>query len=125
MPFPEIASEVFLARNTIKSQASSICRTLGAGSRGQGGSPGSAGWACWTADVLALMTLSVNKNMIDRDEYPQTAEIERRSVHMMADLWNAPEAANTRRPRPPSTGRNRGSWPRFASDARRPATHLG
>ena len=46
-------------------------------------------------EVLALMTLSVNKNMIDRDEYPQSAEIERRCVHMMADLWNAPEAANT------------------------------
>jgi glutamate decarboxylase len=46
-------------------------------------------------EVLALMALSVNKNMIDRDEYPQTAEIERRCVHMMADLWNAPEAANT------------------------------
>ena len=28
-------------------------------------------------EVLALMALSVNKNMIDRDEYPQTAEIER------------------------------------------------
>jgi glutamate decarboxylase len=25
----------------------------------------------------------------------QTAEIERRCVHMMADLWNAPDAANT------------------------------
>ena len=46
-------------------------------------------------EVLALMALSVNKNMIDRDEYPQCAEIERRCVHMMADLWNAPEAANT------------------------------
>jgi glutamate decarboxylase len=46
-------------------------------------------------EVLALMALSVNKNMIDRDEYPQTAEIERRCVHMMADLWNAPGAANT------------------------------
>jgi len=46
-------------------------------------------------EVLALMALAVNKNMIDRDEYPQTAEIERRCVHMMADLWNAPEAANT------------------------------
>src|ERR1700755_1486630 len=46
-------------------------------------------------EVLALMALSVNKNMIDRDEYPQTAEIERRCVHMMADLWNAPESANT------------------------------
>jgi glutamate decarboxylase len=33
--------------------------------------------------------------MIDKDEYPQTAEIERRCVHMLADLWNAPEAANT------------------------------
>ena len=46
-------------------------------------------------EVLRLMALSINKNMIDRDEYPQTAEIERRCVHMMADLWNAPEAVNT------------------------------
>jgi len=46
-------------------------------------------------EVLGLMALSINKNMIDRDEYPQTAEIEKRCVHMMADLWNAPEAANT------------------------------
>ena len=41
------------------------------------------------------MDLAIDKNMIDKDEYPQTAEIERRCVHMMADLWNAPEAANT------------------------------
>ena len=46
-------------------------------------------------EVLGLMALSINKNMIDRDEYPQTAEIERRCVHMMADLWNAPDADNT------------------------------
>ena len=46
-------------------------------------------------EALALMALAVNKNMIDRDEYPQTAEIERRRVHMMADLRNAPDAANT------------------------------
>ena len=45
--------------------------------------------------VHMLMELSIDKNMIDRDEYPQTAEIERRATHMMADLWNAPEAANT------------------------------
>ena len=45
-------------------------------------------------EVVALMDLAINKNMIDRDEYPQTAEIERRAAHMMADLWNAPEAAN-------------------------------
>src|SRR5690349_11693131 len=46
-------------------------------------------------EVYKLMELAINKNMIDRDEYPQTAEIEARSVHMMADLWNAPDAANT------------------------------
>jgi glutamate decarboxylase len=45
--------------------------------------------------VHALMDLCIDKNMIDKDEYPQTAEIERRCVHMLADLWNAPEAANT------------------------------
>ncbi|MGZ4469784.1 MAG: glutamate decarboxylase [Nocardioidaceae bacterium] len=45
--------------------------------------------------VHRLMDLAIDKNMIDKDEYPQTAEIERRCVHMMADLWNAPEAANT------------------------------
>src|ERR1017187_3657435 len=46
-------------------------------------------------EVIALMALSLNKNMIDKDEYPQTAEVERRCVHMLADLWHAPEAANT------------------------------
>jgi glutamate decarboxylase len=46
-------------------------------------------------EVHRLMELSLDKNMIDKDEYPQTAEIERRAVHMVADLWNAPEAANT------------------------------
>jgi glutamate decarboxylase len=46
-------------------------------------------------EVHALMELGMDKNMIDKDEYPQTAEIERRCVHMLADLWNAPEAANT------------------------------
>jgi len=46
-------------------------------------------------EVKGLMAQSISKNEIDRDEYPQTAEIERRCVHMMADLWHAPEAANT------------------------------
>jgi glutamate decarboxylase len=45
--------------------------------------------------VLELMNLAMNKNMIDKDEYPQTAELERRCVHMLADLWRAPHAANT------------------------------
>ena len=41
------------------------------------------------------MDTAIDKNMIDKDEYPQTAEIEIRCVHMLADLWNAPHAANT------------------------------
>jgi glutamate decarboxylase len=46
-------------------------------------------------ELLGLMALTIDKNMVDKDEYPQTAEIESRSVHMLADLWNSPEAANT------------------------------
>jgi len=46
-------------------------------------------------EVQQLMTECVDKNMIDKDEYPQTAEIECRCVHMLADLWNSPEAAET------------------------------
>ena len=34
-----------------------------------------------------LMADCVDKNMIDKDEYPQTAELERRCVAMLADLW--------------------------------------
>src|ERR1700729_155324 len=45
-------------------------------------------------ELLALMAMSIHKNMIDKDEYPQTAEIEARCVHMLADLWNAPDAGN-------------------------------
>jgi glutamate decarboxylase len=37
-------------------------------------------------ELLALMSLAIHKNMIDKDEYPQTAEIEARCVHMLADL---------------------------------------
>ncbi|MDH6125280.1 glutamate decarboxylase [Kitasatospora sp. GP82] len=38
-----------------------------------------------------LMTECVDKNMIDKDEYPQTAELERRCVAILADLWHAPD----------------------------------
>ncbi|MCU1490270.1 MAG: Glutamate decarboxylase [Acidimicrobiaceae bacterium] len=38
-----------------------------------------------------LMAECADKNMIDKDEYPQTAELERRCVSVLADLWNAPE----------------------------------
>ena len=37
-----------------------------------------------------LMTECLSKNMIDKDEYPQTAEIESRCVNILADLWHAP-----------------------------------
>jgi glutamate decarboxylase len=50
----------------------------------------------WVDDEISeLMALSIDKNMIDKDEYPQTAEIEKRCVAMLADLWNAPDAAGT------------------------------
>jgi glutamate decarboxylase len=37
-----------------------------------------------------LMAECFSKNMIDKDEYPQTAELERRCVAILADLWHAP-----------------------------------
>ena len=46
-------------------------------------------------EVHRLMDECMDKNMVDKDEYPQTAEIEARCVHMLADLWNSPAAANT------------------------------
>lgn len=46
-------------------------------------------------EVRMVMDLCIDKNMIDKDEYPQTAELEARCVHMLADLWNAPDAVNT------------------------------
>lgn len=50
----------------------------------------------WVDDYArAIMDLSIDKNMIDKDEYPQTAEIESRCVHMLADLWNSPSPETT------------------------------
>lgn len=50
----------------------------------------------WVEDeVRELMDLSIDKNMIDKDEYPQTAEIEARCVRMLADLWHSPSAETT------------------------------
>ncbi len=40
----------------------------------------------------ALMSECFDKNMIDKDEYPQTAELEMRCVSILARLWNAPDA---------------------------------
>jgi glutamate decarboxylase len=38
----------------------------------------------------ALMAECLDKNMIDKDEYPQTAELEVRCVNMLSRLWHAP-----------------------------------
>ncbi|EEU0093610.1 pyridoxal-dependent decarboxylase, partial [Escherichia coli] len=48
---------------------------------------------CQTWDdenVHKLMDLSINKNWIDKEEYPQSAAIDLRCVNMVADLWHAP-----------------------------------
>lgn len=45
----------------------------------------------WTDDeVRRLMDLCLDKNIVDKDEYPQTAEIESRCVNILAGLWHAP-----------------------------------
>src|SRR5215831_16331062 len=42
------------------------------------------------ARAARLMAETADKNMIDKDEYPQTAEIERRCVNIIGRLWHAP-----------------------------------
>ncbi len=37
-----------------------------------------------------LISETLDKNMIDKDEYPQTAEIEKRCVNILGNLWHAP-----------------------------------
>ncbi|MGE5137989.1 MAG: glutamate decarboxylase [Rudaea sp.] len=46
-------------------------------------------------EARQLMMETFDKNMIDKDEYPQTAELELRCVNMLARLWHAPEAENS------------------------------
>ncbi len=41
-----------------------------------------------------LMEETADKNMIDKDEYPQTARIESHCVKMLAELWHAPGSAD-------------------------------
>jgi glutamate decarboxylase len=44
-----------------------------------------------SASVNALMQLGIDRNLIDKDEYPQTAAIEQRCIALLADLWHAPD----------------------------------
>jgi glutamate decarboxylase len=39
-----------------------------------------------------LMAECLDKNMIDKDEYPMTAELESRCVNILADLWHSQDA---------------------------------
>ncbi len=42
-------------------------------------------------EAARLYVETADKNMIDKDEYPQTAAIEDRCIRMLADLWHAPD----------------------------------
>ncbi|MDX6664972.1 MAG: glutamate decarboxylase, partial [Solirubrobacteraceae bacterium] len=41
-------------------------------------------------EAKRLITECLDKNLVDKDEYPQSAELERRCVDILADLWHAP-----------------------------------
>ena len=43
-------------------------------------------------EARALIAECLDKNLIDKDEYPQSAELEKRCVDILAHLWNAPDA---------------------------------
>lgn len=42
-------------------------------------------------EATQLMSETMEKNAIDKSEYPQTAELETSCVNILADLWNAPD----------------------------------
>ena len=42
-------------------------------------------------EVHRLLDDAMDRNIVDKDEYPQTAELEARCVRMLAGLWHAPQ----------------------------------
>jgi glutamate decarboxylase len=40
-------------------------------------------------EAHALIAACLDKNLVDKDEYPQSAELENRCVRILADLWHA------------------------------------
>lgn len=42
-------------------------------------------------EATEIMAETLEKNAIDKSEYPQTTELENRCVNILADLWHAPE----------------------------------
>ena len=53
------------------------------------------------------MEHTLDKNMIDKDEYPQTAALEMRCVNILSDLWHAPKADAAPAARRPARARRR------------------
>jgi glutamate decarboxylase len=50
----------------------------------------------WMEDEAnRLYAEAADKNIVDKDEYPQTAAIETRCWRMLADLWHAPDPRHT------------------------------
>ncbi len=45
-------------------------------------------------ELHQLMNTAIDRNMIDKSEYPQVAELEIRCTHMLANLWNAGKDVN-------------------------------
>jgi glutamate decarboxylase len=43
-------------------------------------------------EARQLIADCLDKNLVDKDEYPQSAELENRCVRILAGLWNAPAA---------------------------------
>ncbi len=42
-------------------------------------------------EAVKLMAETLEKNAIDKSEYPQTTDLENRCVNILADLWHAPK----------------------------------
>ena len=42
-------------------------------------------------EAVKLMSETLEKNAIDKSEYPQTTDLENRCVNILADLWHAPK----------------------------------
>ncbi len=43
------------------------------------------------SEAIKLMSETLEKNAIDKSEYPQTAQIEQRCINIIANLWNTPK----------------------------------
>lgn len=47
---------------------------------------------CMESEAVRLMAETLEKNAIDKSEYPSTIELENRCVNIIADLWHAPRS---------------------------------